>query len=65
MAKKSRKPSEPSKVVGHAIDWTDAEIDELAKITDEDVASAKANYRRLAPKRAKRLLDAREVDDAD
>jgi hypothetical protein len=60
---KVKKPAQPSKVVGEAIDWTDADLDKLAEITPEDVASAKATYRRLAPKKAKRLLDAKQADD--
>jgi hypothetical protein len=60
---KAKKPAKPSKVVGEAIDWSDADIDKLSEITPEDIASAKATYRRLAPKKAKRLLDAKQADD--
>jgi hypothetical protein len=56
-------PAKASKIVGKPLDWSDAEIDRLAEITHEDVAAAKATYRRLAPKKAKRLLDARKAED--
>lgn len=62
---KAKKLKAAAKIVGEAIDWTDEEIDRMAEITPEDVASAKATYRRLAPKRAKRLLDAKTVDEVD
>lgn len=51
-------PPKP-KPVGHAVAWSQAEIDRLAEITPEDIASAKATFKRLAPKRIKTLLDAR------
>ena len=56
-------PAAKSKIVGKPIEWSDADIDRLAEITPEDTASAKATYRRLAPKKAKRLLDAKQADD--
>lgn len=51
-------PPKP-KPVGHAEPWTQADIDALAEITPEDIASAKATFKRLAPKRARTLLDAK------
>jgi hypothetical protein len=57
--------SKAPKITGKALDWSDAEIDRLTEITPEDVASAKAVYRRLAPKKAKRLLDAKTKDDGN
>lgn len=56
-----RKPK--ANIVGEPVDWTDDEIDALAEISEEDITSAKATYRRLAPKPAKRLLDALPPDE--
>jgi hypothetical protein len=58
-----QQPAAKSKIVGKPLEWSDAEIDRLAQITPEDTASAKATYRRLAPKKAKRLLDAKKADE--
>lgn len=64
MAEAKKTPvAKRAKAVGKPLDWPDGEIDRLADVTPEDVAAAKAVYRRLAPKRAKRLLDAREADE--
>jgi hypothetical protein len=60
MAKKQPK----SKVTGEALDWDDAEIDRLAEITPEDIASAKAQFKRQAPKKIKDVLDA-QVEEED
>lgn len=58
------RPAKPkAKPQGKAVDWTDAEIERLAEVTPEDVAAAKAHWKRLAPKRAKRLLDARKAGE--
>lgn len=46
------------KIVGHAVEWSTADIERISSITPEDIAVAKAIYRRLAPKRIKRLPDA-------
>jgi hypothetical protein len=53
-----RKPNQ-SKPVGHAIRWTAADVARLADITAEDVAAAKAQVVRLAPKRVRAMLDAK------
>ena len=39
--------------------WTDAELDALAEVTEEDIARAQANARTWLPERMRRLLDAR------
>lgn len=48
-----------SKVVGQHVPWTEAELDALSIVTDEDKAAARAMWRRQAPRSAKRLLDAK------
>lgn len=64
MAAMAKKPPKPrAKPVGEPLDWTDAEIDELAKITPDDIRLAGVDWRRKAPKRARKLLDAKEADD--
>jgi hypothetical protein len=45
--------------VGRAIRWTAADIERLAEITPEDIASAKAQFNRLAPRKLRGLLDAK------
>lgn len=63
MAKKQQpKKSTP---VGEAIDWSDEEIDRLAEVTDEDITSAKAQAKRLMPKKARKVLDAKTDDGED
>lgn len=59
------KKSQPSKVQGEAIDWSDDDIDRLSEITPEDIASAKAHWNRVAPKKLKKVLDAKKEDGED
>lgn len=59
-----KKPPKPrAKPVGEPLDWTDAEIEAMSRITEDDLRLAGVDWRRKAPKRARRLLDAKEVDD--
>ena len=62
--RKRAKPK-PAKVepLGEPVDWTDADIDRMAQITQEDVFCAVAHWRANAPKRAKGLLDARPHEE--
>lgn len=63
MAKKKPKPAGSPQ--GEAVQWSEADIERLAEITPEDIASAKAHWNRLAPKRIKRVLDAKKEDGED
>lgn len=53
----------PKKVipVGEAIPWTEADLDRLSEVTEEDKASAKAFWRRTAPRKLKRIVDAKKA----
>jgi hypothetical protein len=53
----------PNKVkpVGQPIDWTEADLDRLSQVTEEDKASAKAFWRRTAPRKLKRIVDAKKA----
>lgn len=46
----------PRKPRGKAVRWSAADFDRMSRITGEDVAAARAMFRRLAPKSVKRLL---------
>lgn len=54
--KPSRKPVTPA---GRSLRWTEADTDRLSQITEEDKAAGKAFFRRTAPRKLKKLLDAR------
>lgn len=43
--------------------WTEADLDEISMITEEDIEAARQQWFEDAPKRFKELLDA-EPDDA-
>jgi hypothetical protein len=61
MAKKRSKP-EPKFIPAdgaRSLEWSDADIDRLADVTPEDVASGKAFWRAKAGGPMKRLLDAK------
>ena len=46
---------------GKSLRWTQADIDNLAKVGPEDVTSANAAFRRFAPKKFKTLLSAKKA----
>ena len=48
---------------GPALDWTDDELDDLAKIGPADVADAVAAWKRDAPPALRGLIDATPADD--
>jgi hypothetical protein len=48
--------------LGPPLDWTDADLDDLAEIRPADIAAAEAAWRRDAPTPLRDLLDA-EVDE--
>lgn len=48
--------------LGPALDWSDAELDTLAEITEQDIAAAQTFWRDTAPALFQRLLEA-EVED--
>lgn len=52
MTKKARVP------LGKAIQWTEAEVDELTKVTPQDIEEAAALWKRAAQKRYRGLFDA-------
>ena len=54
--KPNRKPVKP---VGPPLNWSAADMERNATITEEDKAAARAYWRRLAPRGLKRLLDAK------
>jgi hypothetical protein len=45
-------------IVGDPLPWTEADFDRLSEITEEDKAAAKAFWRRQAPRKLKRIIDA-------
>lgn len=51
----------PRKPLGDARQWTDAEIEAMSQITDEDIELAKRWWEKHAPDKAKRLLDAKPI----
>lgn len=53
-------PKPPGKPVGKAIRWSAEDIERLAEITPEDIASAKAHSNRLMPKRMKPIMAAKK-----
>jgi hypothetical protein len=57
-ATKGRAAGKPITPVGPAIEWTDADLDRMSQVTEEDKAAAVASWRRRAPRPMKRLLDA-------
>lgn len=55
------KPTPPKvKPVGQPIEWSEADIERLANVTEEDKAAAKAFWRRTAPRKLKRIVDAKK-----
>lgn len=52
-------PANSYKPAGAALNWTEADIARMAEVTPEDVNAAKANFKRLAPRKVKDLLDAK------
>lgn len=51
--------------LGKAIKWTDDDLDRLAEITPADIEAAKAWWAAYAPRRFKKLLEAKpEETDA-
>lgn len=60
----TEEPSPPAKPKGHSLGWGEAEIASLSAVGPEDIASARALWRRTAPKRLAGLLDARHANDS-
>lgn len=52
-----------SKPRGAARDWSDAQLDDLSRITQADIERAQEAWKRDAPEQAKNLLDAVPDDD--
>jgi hypothetical protein len=50
--------------LGPALDWTDAELDDLADVGPADVADAVAAWKRDAPPVLRGLIDAEPADEA-
>jgi hypothetical protein len=48
--------------VGEPLNWTDADLDRLSDVTEEDKAAAKADWRRKAPRKLKRLPDTKKSE---
>lgn len=46
------------KPLGHAINWTDQDLQQMAQVTQADIKAAQALWRNDAPKRLAGLLDA-------
>ncbi len=44
---------------GDLVPWTEAELDALSDVTEDDLSRAQANARTWLPPRLRRLLDAR------
>jgi hypothetical protein len=56
---KRKQPQPRVKPIGKALRWTDEDIARLAEVTPEDIACAKAEFNRLAPRKLRGLLDAK------
>jgi len=46
------------KPLGHAINWTDQDLQQMAQVTQSDIKAAVEMWRNSAPKRLAGLLDA-------
>ena len=57
-----RDPQKKVKPVGEPISWTEADLERLSDVTEEDKAAAKAFWRRQAKGRAKRIVDAKRSE---
>jgi hypothetical protein len=59
-------PAKPARTVplGKALAWTDDDLDRLSAVTPEDIAAAQEWWRRNAPARYAKLLDAQEAENA-
>lgn len=61
MAKKKTKKRVP---LGQPLNWTDAELDALSTVTEADIMNAGAWWQNNAPKKYKKLLEAKPDDAA-
>lgn len=59
MPQPSPKPVIP---VGDPIPWTEADIERLSNVTEEDKAAGKAFWRRQAPRKLKGIVDAKKSE---
>jgi hypothetical protein len=57
---KDGKPKPPGRPVGRTARWSAADLYRLARVGPEDVAAAKAEFRRLAPRSVRKLLDRKD-----
>ncbi len=59
-------PQPPKKRVplGKALKHSDEQLDQLSQITPADIEAAKVFWRKHAPAKHKKLLDAQPIDDA-
>lgn len=55
-------PPKRAKNLGTSLNWTDAEIEHLATVSDADKKAASALWRNEAPARYKTLLEATETE---
>lgn len=56
-------PKKPRKPLGSPLDWTSADMAELATVTGHDKQAAAALWRNEAPGRFKSLLQATETEE--
>jgi hypothetical protein len=54
-----RIPGKKITPVGEPLNWTEADIDRLSQVTEEDKAAANAFWRRQSPRKMKTLLNAK------
>jgi len=59
----SQQPPKRRKPKGSALDWDDADLDRLARVTPDDVAEAREWWHATAPRRYRALLDSGSDDE--